>query len=308
MPDASDISVVVVSFEARDLLRRCLGAVAGCGWEVIVVDNASQDGSALLVATEFPDARLIRLEANLGFGAAANAGIAAARGRFLLLLNPDAWPLDDAIEQLAARLEAAPAVGAAGPTLLNADGSRQQSVRGRPTRWRLATEYLFLRWIAPRSRALNAFYAAGFDHRTERDAEFLVGAALLLRREALAQVGGFDPAFFMYNEEVDLCHRLRAAGWQVRFFPGPRFLHVGGGSSANGRAALYREQLRSHLRFLAKHEGGRAAEQARVILLWAMRLRALMFLGPRRRISREAADWLASADARGLLTSTSDRA
>ncbi len=296
-----DISVVIVSYEARLLLARCLATVTGVGREVIVVDNASGDHSAELVAQDFPEARLIRLDTNGGFGAAANAGAAAARGRLILLLNPDAWPLGDAIAELAACLDAAPHVAAAGPALVNPDGSRQQSVRGRPTRWRLATEYFFLRWLAPRSRALNAFYAAGFDHRSERDAEFLVGAVLLLRRDALAEVGGFDPSFFMYDEEVDLCHRLRQDGWRVRFFPGPRFVHVGGGSSALDRSGLYREQLRSHLRFMAKHEGVRAAEQARIVMLWAMRLRALIFLGPRRRVSGEAAAWLASGRVGELL-------
>jgi N-acetylglucosaminyl-diphospho-decaprenol L-rhamnosyltransferase len=298
---AADLSVIVVSYDAREHLERCLETVAGRGLDVIVVDNASSDGSPELVRDRFPDVRLVELPENVGFGAANNAGFEVARGEWLLLLNSDAWPVGDGIERLVAFARGRPRAGAVGPRLVRPSGELELSVRGFPTVWRLATEYLFLRRLAPRTRALNAFYAARFDHRSEREAEFLVAAALLLRREAVAEVGGFDPDFFMFDEETDLCYRLRAAGWQVVFTPQAEFVHVGGGSSARERPALYREQLRSHLRFLAKHRGAASAERARWMLVWAMRLRTLILRGERAEISREAARWLVTAAAETLI-------
>jgi GT2 family glycosyltransferase len=270
-------------------------------YEVVVVDCASSDRSVAMVREGYPTVRVLELERNVGYGAGNNEGAALAGGEYLLLLNPDAWPVGDAIARLATFLDSHPRAALVGPRLLSPDGILQPSVRGFPTLWRLATEYFFLRWFAPRTRLLNAFYAANFDHRSHREAEFVSGAAVLIRRPAFNEAGGFDPAFFMFNEEVDLCRRLRDIGWTVEFMPEAEFIHVGGASTRTVRSDMYREQLRSHLRFLAKHEGSAAAENARVLLLWAMRLRALVFVGERRVISREAARWLASRDVASLL-------
>ena len=297
----SRVSVVVVSYNVRSHLERCLSVLEGGKEEVIVVDSASTDGSAGLVQERFPGVRLIELAANDGYGAAANAGIGAAGGDYLLVMNADAWPVVNAVERLAEFVAAEDGVGVAGPRLLNEDRSLQRSVRGFPTLWRLATEYFFLRWLAPRSRQLNSFYGAGFDHRTTHDADFLVGAALLLRRRALDEVGGFDPGFFMFNEEVDLCYRIRKAGWRVTFFPGAEFVHVGGASTRLDWDRMYREQIRAHLRFFAKHYGRRQAELARRMLVWAFRVRALVFRGERRRLTRDTGRWLATADAKTLI-------
>jgi N-acetylglucosaminyl-diphospho-decaprenol L-rhamnosyltransferase len=292
----TDVSVVVVSYNAREHLRRCLSAVAGDAYEVVVVDNGSSDGSVELVRERFPSARLLQLGRNVGLPAANNAGIRVASGRYVLVLNSDAWPREHAIAELTRLVDAHPDIGAVGPRLLNPDGSLQRSVRGFPTLWRLATEYFFLRKLAPRSRLLNAFYGAGFPHDAPRHVEWLTSAVLLLRREAVDDVGGFDPSFFIFSDEVDLCLRLRRAGWSVVFWPRAEFVHVGGVSTRPQWGRMYREQLRSHMRYFAKHEGLERAEQARTLLLWALRLRALLFFGERGRTYRDAAAWLASAD------------
>ena len=159
-----------------------------------------------------------------------------------------------------------------GPRLLNTDGTLQRSVRGFPTLWRLATEYFFLRKLAPRSRLLNAFYAGGFEHDEARDVEVVMGACMLVRREAVEQVGPLDEAFFLFSEETDWCYRFREAGWKVLFYPGAECVHVGG-ASHGGR--MFRENVRGHLRFLAKHRGVRYAERARRLLCWGLRLRAV---------------------------------
>jgi N-acetylglucosaminyl-diphospho-decaprenol L-rhamnosyltransferase len=302
----TDVSIIIASHNTCLYLERSLSAIGDC-YELIVVDTGSTDGSRELVRTRFPKVRLVELETNEGYGAALNAGIAEASGDFLLLMNADAWPRPNAIERLVEFVEREPEVGIVGPRLVNLDGTLQPSVRGFPTLWRLATEYFFLRWLAPGSHALNAFYGSRFDHRSLREAEFLVGAVLLVRRELLEEVGRFDTSFFMFNEEVDLCYRARAGGWSVVFWPGAEFVHAGGASTSQAWPRMYREQLRSHLRFLAKHHGFREADRGRKLLLVAMRVRALVFTivcrRDRRRLSLDAARWLRSGDANGLLRS-----
>jgi N-acetylglucosaminyl-diphospho-decaprenol L-rhamnosyltransferase len=302
----TEVSVIVVSHNTRPYLERCLDALRDAD-ELIVVDSASSDGSVQLVRDQFPRVRLVKLPANLGYGAALNAGLAVASSRYVLLMNADAWPQAHALEQLVAFVDSEPRAGIVGPRLVGLDGELQQSVRGFPTLWRLATEYFFLRWVAPRTRILNAFYGAGFDYRSRREAEFLVGAALLVRRELLDEIGGFDESFFMFDEEVDLCYRAAAAGWKVVFTPEAEFVHVGGASTTRAWPAMYREQLRAHLRFLAKHRGLHEADRARKLISVAMLLRALVFAvvgrSDRRRLSLDAASWLRSGDANTLLES-----
>jgi N-acetylglucosaminyl-diphospho-decaprenol L-rhamnosyltransferase len=299
-----DVSLIVVSHNTRGYLERCLSEL-GSRHEVIVVDSGSTDGSQGLVRDRFPHARLLSLADNPGYGGALNAGIALASGQHFVVMNADTWPLPNAVEKLVEFAEGEGSAGVVGPRLLNPDGTLQPSVRGFPTLWRLATEYLFFRWLAPRSGALNAFYGSAFDHGSRREADFVVGAVMLLRRQMLDEIGGLDTSFFMFNEEVDLCYRARQAGWSVLFWPGAEFVHVGGASTAAVWPRMYREQLRSHLRFLAKHHGLPEAERARKLLAAAMRIRALIFgmllRRERRALSLDAAAWLRSGDTSVLL-------
>jgi N-acetylglucosaminyl-diphospho-decaprenol L-rhamnosyltransferase len=291
----ADVSVVVVTYNSLAYLQRCLGSVEG--YELVVVDHGSTDGTLELVRERFPQARLIEQE-NRGFGAGMNTGMRAASGQYFLLLNADAWVLGDGVEGLCAFADDHPAAALVGPRLLNPDGSLQPSVRGFPTLWRLATEYFFLRKLAPRSRLFNAFFGAGFDHRSTRDAEWLGAACLLVRREAVEEVGYFDENYFLFSEEVDWCWRFRRAGWKVLFFPGAEVMHV---FSASYNPKLFNELVRGHLRFLAKHRGVPVAERARRLLLVALRLRGLVFRGERGDMYRRAARWLASGTAATLI-------
>jgi N-acetylglucosaminyl-diphospho-decaprenol L-rhamnosyltransferase len=294
----AEVSVVVVTYNALPWLERCLESVRA--YETIVVDHGSTDGTLELVRERFPQARLIEQE-NKGLGGGSNAGMRVASGDYFLLLNSDAWALGGAVERLVLFAEDNPNAAVIGPKLLNPDGSLQRTVRGFPTLWRLSTEYFFLRKLGPRTRALNSFYGARFDHDEVREAEFLMGACLLVRREAADTVGLFDEDFFMFSEETDWCYRFRQAGWKVLFYPGAEFVHVGGATTAQNWGAMYREQLRGHLRFLAKHDSEREAERARRLLLASMRMRSVLFRGERRRTSREAARWLSRGRARDLL-------
>jgi hypothetical protein len=289
------VAVVVVTFNALPYLEQCLSSVAGR--PTVVVDHGSTDGTLNLVRDRFPEVRLVQQD-NLGLGAGWNRGIAETAGDYVLILNADAWAVGDGVERLLSFAETRPDAAVVGPKLLNTDGSLQRSVRGFPSVWRLATEYFFLRKLAPRSRALNAFYAGGFDHDHVLEAEFVMGSVMLVRREAIEQVGPLDEDFFLFSEETDWCYRFRDAGWKVLFFPGAEFVHVGG-ASHGGR--MFNENLRGHLRFLAKHRGAAEAERARRLMLAALRLRGVLFRGERGRMYRDAAGWLASGSAETLL-------
>ncbi|HEV7132786.1 MAG TPA: glycosyltransferase family 2 protein [Gaiellaceae bacterium] len=291
----SDVSAVVVTYNALPWIEQALASVRGI--ETVVVDNASSDGTVAFVRERFPEVAVIEQE-NRGLAAGWNAGVAATSGRYVLLLNSDAWLDEGALDALVAFADAHPEAGVVGPRLRNPDGTLQRSVRGFPTLWRLATEYFFLRRLAPRSRALNAFYGAGFAHDETRDAEFLMGAVWLVRRAAIDEAGPADERFFLFSEEVDWAYRLRLAGWRSLFFPGAGATHVYG-ASHGGR--LFAEIQRGHLRFLAKHRGTAYAERARVLLRVSLRLRGLLFRGERGRMYRETARWLGSSSLADLL-------
>lgn len=291
----ASVSAIVVTYNALSWIEPCLESVRGC--ELIVVDNGSSDGTPALVRERFPEARLIEQE-NKGLGAGWNVGIEAAGGRWLFFLNADAWVVGDGLAKLVQVLEREPGAAVVGPRLRYPDGRLQRSVRGFPTLWRLSTEYLFLRKLAPRTKLLNAFYGGGFRHDRELEAEFLMGAALLVRRAAIDEVGGLDERFFLFSEEVDWCYRFRRAGWKVIFTPTAEVVHVGGAAHA-GR--LFREHVQGHLLFLDKHRGARYANRARRLLATALTLRGLVFRGERGRRYRETARWLRSGSLQELL-------
>jgi N-acetylglucosaminyl-diphospho-decaprenol L-rhamnosyltransferase len=295
MADDARVAAVVVTFDALPWIEQCLDSLRGI--ETVVVDNGSRDGTVAYVRERYTDVRVIESE-NRGLGAGWNIGLRETTGTYALLLNADAWLTQGALARLLDFADTRPRAAVIGPRLLNPDGTLQRSVRGFPTVWRLATEYFFLRKLAPRSSTLNAFYAGGFDHDEVREVEVVMGACMLLRREAVGEVGDCDEDYFLFSEETDWCYRFREAGWEVVFFPGAECVHVRG-VSHSGR--LYRENLRGHLLFLSKHRGPKVAERARRLLLASLRLRALVFRGERGRTYRDGATWLASADAATLL-------
>jgi GT2 family glycosyltransferase len=289
------VAAVVVTFDGLPWIEQCLQSLEGV--ETVVVDNGSRDGTVAVVRERFPAVRVLE-QGNLGLAAGWNRGIEETQSDYVLIVNADAWLVPGALETLVKTIERRPRAAWVSPCLRNPDGTLQRSVRGFPSTWRLATEYLFLRKLAPRSRVLNAFYGAGFDHESERVVEWAMGSCMLVRRAALDDVGVFDPDFFLFSEETDWCRRARDAGWEIVFTPAAECFHVGG-ASHGGR--LFRENVRGHLRYLRKHEGVRGAERARKLLRAALRLRALLFRGERGAMYRDAAAWLASGDVDTLL-------
>ena len=280
-----DASVLIVSFNTRALLCECLDALAGTRRdaiaEVLVLDNASGDGSADAVAARHPWVRLVRSDTNLGFAAANNRLLSLARGRYVVLLNPDARLDDGVLQRAIARMDASPRIAAAGARLVAPDGSAQPSARRFPS---ALDDLLVLSGLAaryPRSRFFGRFDRTWADPLEAAPVDWVPGAFVILRREVLEDLGFFDERFFLYYEEVDLCRRIRAGGHEVWYWPDLVVTHVGGASSrtqehlalsAKG-AQLTLWRLRSALLYHRKHHGLRGALPSALIEgLWhAMR-------------------------------------
>lgn len=237
MPGAQtiEVSILLVSFNTRELtlaaldsLRRETGAVAT---EVIVVDNASSDGSAQAIAAHPLGPRLVALSENIGFGRANNLAAREARGRYLLLLNPDTVVLDTAIERLVRFAARRPQARIWGGRTLFPDGRlNPSSCWGRITLWNLLTRATGLTGIAPRSALLNSEAMGGWLRDSEREVDIVSGCFLLIERSLWNELGGFDPLFFMYGEEADLCLRARALGARPMITPEATIVHLGGAS------------------------------------------------------------------------------
>lgn len=243
-----DLSVCLVSFNTRALLERCLDALTREGVdEIIVADNASQDGTPAMLAEKFPRAQLIRNAENLDYTRAMNQCLRAARGTFILLLNPDTEPQPGALQALQSALAQYPQWGAAGARLEFPDGSLQRTGNRFPTRAFLLLDALGLNARFPNNRVRRANGYAEWDRASARQVDALSGACLLVRRAVLEQVGLLDERFTMYKEEVDWCRRMRARGWRVGYAPGARVIHYGEQSARQTsdarRSALYENSV-----------------------------------------------------------------
>ena len=304
-----DFSIVIVSWNVCDLLRQCLHSIFAdlqtcrladlqtCRPEIIVVDNASDDGSVEMVRMEFPDVRLIVNTQNRGFPAANNQGIAIARGRYVFLLNPDTEMVGGALATMVAFADGHPDVGVIGPQLLNPDGSVQPSRRRLPT---LATAFFESTWLQPCAprRLLERYYALDRPDDAVQDVDWVDGAALMARREAIEQVGLMDEGFFMYSEELDWCRRFGEAGWRVVYLPVARIVHHRGKSSEQVLPARHIHFQTSKVRYFRKYHGRFVAGVLRLFLLanyaWQLVLEGIKWLvGLRRplRSQRIAAYW-----------------
>jgi N-acetylglucosaminyl-diphospho-decaprenol L-rhamnosyltransferase len=321
-----DLSIIIVSWNVRALLAACLASLRdtpGITWvgdvpvlteggfadpgaeasaqagaapvatqairaEAIVVDNASSDGTAALVAQAYPWVRLVANNDNRGFTGGNNQGIALSRGRHIFFLNPDTEVPGDALTRLLCYMDSHPAVGAVGPELRYGDGTPQGSRRRFPTLTMALCESTPLAWHWPEQR--NQW--AQRYHMNDRPAglepeavDWLVGAALLVRRTTIEQVGGFDEGYFMYSEELDWCRRAAAEGWQIAYLPGACVIHHEGKSSEQVPAARHIRFQTSKVRYFRKFHGPEMAAVLQGLLL-------AMFAGE---WLLEGAKWLAGS-------------
>ena len=292
--DVIDLSIVILNWNVRDLLDGCLASIRpqGLTLETIVVDNASTDGSVTMVRSKYPEVTVIASSINRGFTGGNNQGIAASHGRYVLVLNPDTEIVGDALERMAAYLDDHPAVGALGPQLLNADGSIQSSRRRFPT---LATAFFESTWLqslAPRGM-LRRYYMDDVSPDVTQEVDWLFGACTIFRREVLDDVGVYDEQnFFMYSEELDLCHRVRAAGWQIVYLPEAKVIHHSGKSSEQAVASRHIYFQSSKVHYFRKYHGRRMATILRVYLLalyiWQILLESVKtLLGSKRPMRRQ---------------------
>lgn len=293
----NDVGIVVVTFNALPDVERCLESIRE--HEVVVVDHGSTDGTVALVRERFPEIRLVTAP-NRGLSAGWNRGVSEMpNSRYYLILNADAWVGSNAVAKMVAFADAHPDVAVVGPRILNPDGTLQRSIRRFPTPWRLATEYLFLRQATGgRIVLFGAAWGAGLDHGATQEAEWVEGAAMLIRREAITEVGGADERFFLFSEEVDWCYRFKQAGWKTVFYPEAQVTHVGQ-ASHGGR--MVREIARSNLLYIEKHRGSRAAERCRRVMVLGIAIRAMFHRGEKRAANREALRWLRSGAASQLV-------
>lgn len=269
-----DVSVIIVSWNVSDLLRRCLQTVKeelqGLSGEVFVVDNASLDDSVAMVRREFPWVRLIANPDNRGFSAANNQGIELSSGRVVVLLNPDTEVYSGGLRRLVQYLDQHPDVGVAGPKLLRPDGSIQKEC-ARRTPTLLDQFYSFVaieRFVHP--YRLPGNYAMGYwDHLDSRDVEAVSGACMAVRREVIQQVGGLDEQFTLCGEDLDWCLRIAEAGWRVTYRADAEVLHYGGASMKKAPLASLLRNLKSQHRFYLAHRGPVYAS-AYAGLVWAI--------------------------------------
>ncbi len=257
------VSVLIVSWQSRAWLERCLASLDPARHDIVVCDNASDDGSASFVAERFPAVTLLRQTRNLGFAGGVNAARRAATGAYLLLLNPDAAATPGAVERLAATLDATPGVGAVAGRLVDEDGRDQTgfNVRRLPTLTALAVDLLLVDHVWPSNPATARYYARDVNPDASAEVEQPAAACLMVRAELFDRLGGLDERFSpAWWEDVDFCRRLLATGARIRYEPAAVFRHGGGASVARlGRHEFARLYYRNLRRYVRKHHGAPAA-------------------------------------------------
>ena len=254
-----DISIIIVSWNAKACLQECLSSLPAAhatkSIETIIVDNHSSDGSPEMVEAQFPGVKLIRLNENRGFAAANNIGIRASSGRYLALVNSDVIFLDQCLDKLADYMDQNPTIGISGPRILNRDRTLQFSCRQFPSLWNNFCSLTRVFKVFPRCEWLTGEHLSAFDHNSIRKVDALVGCFLLARKAAVDKFGTLDEGFFIYAEDIDWCKRAWDAGWEVVFYPGTTAIHFRGGSSANDPIRFDLEQQRAVIRYWKKHHG-----------------------------------------------------
>jgi len=250
-----------VNWNTREFLRECLASLAQTAAtelrEIIVVDNASRDGSAAMVARCFPQVTLFRNAGNTGYAAGNNQGAAAAAGEYLLLLNPDTRAVADAVAVMRRFLDAHPTAGAVALRLVHPDGRGQQSVRSFPTPLNVLVEFLGLSRLAPRSRVLGGYRMGWWDQADAREVDQPMASCLMVRRSAWQALGGMDEGFPIFFNDVDFSFRLRQAGYATWFLPQAQFIHHVGGSTRQVKREMIIASHRGLERFYRKHYRGR---------------------------------------------------
>jgi hypothetical protein len=253
-----ELSTVIVNYRSREPLRQCLAALeadaAGIEHETVVVDNDPGDRALEAIARDFPQVRGIPNRENVGYARAVNQGIAATTGEFVLAMNPDCVPERGSLAALLGYLRTHPRTAVAGPMILDSDGTLQYSARSFPDHLTfLFNRYSLLTRLFPGNRFSRRYLLTDWDHASVREVDWLSGASLMVRRAAIAQVGTMDETFFMFNEDVDWCRRMKLAGWAVTYVPEARVVHHIGASRKKVAPKVIVERHRGMIHYFHKH-------------------------------------------------------
>lgn len=256
-----DVSIIIVNWNTVDILRGCLSSVYlqthDIIYELIVVDNASSDGSAEMVKQEFPQVTLIANSENRGFAAANNQGMLIANGHYTLLLNPDTIILDGAIQKTVAFADQHPDIGVLGCQVWVNDNEIQRTCFSFPTVWKALVQEVGLLHMFPHSRIFGRAHYGWWDRNSQRDVDVVSGMFMLVRQEAIQEIGLMDEAYFVYAEETDWCFRFHKAGWRCVFTPIASIIHLDGGSKSTDliKTKMFVQMQKSILVFYLKQQG-----------------------------------------------------
>ncbi len=271
-----DLSIVIISWNTRELLEQCLASIythpPSIPFETIVVDNGSRDGSAQAVRQNFPQARLIQNAENVGFARANNQAIEVCQGGLVLLLNPDTRVLPGALDAMIRFMDEHAQAGAIGSRVLNPDGTLQLSCYPAPTLSRELWRLLHLNRLRP----YGAYDMAGWDVQHSREVDAVLGASLMVRRSVLDQVGALDPHYFFTGEEIDLCHRIRSAGWSIHWVPQAEIIHYGGQSSRQVAEQAFLHLYQGKVLYFRKRHGWLTAQLYKLVVAAATLPRLLL--------------------------------
>jgi GT2 family glycosyltransferase len=252
-----ELSIIVVSWNAKSYVQECLTSLSqqslNVSIEIIVVDNASSDGTPEMVQQQFPHMILIRNSENLGFAKANNIGLRVAKGRYLCLINSDVNVPPECLQTIHDFMEQNPAVGVAGPRMLTTDGLVSRSYMRFPTLWNSFCNALSLDSVFKGSHLFGGVLMSDFDNKKTSEVDVLNGWFLVVRREAADLVGFLDESFFMYGEDIDWSYRFHHAGWGRVYFAGASALHYGGASSKAASTRFYIQMHRANLQYWKKH-------------------------------------------------------
>lgn len=273
------LSVIIVNYNTREMTLKCLESIRadieGIESEVILVDNASSDGSVEAIREQCPWVNVIASPKNLGFGAGNNLGLKIAQGDYFLLINTDALPHPGATRTLIEYLKNHPKTAVVGPKLLNADGSTQQSCFRFPSPTRAWMENLWISSVFRRISFVDDY--RGWAHDQERAVDFVIGACILVRKSVYNKIGGFDERFFMYAEESDWMFRMHQAGWTISFTPTAVVTHLGGASGASEKPKINQMFFESLDNYELKHHGWIGLISLRIAMTIGCTLRAILW-------------------------------
>lgn len=273
------ISFIIVNWNTKDILSKCLKSIydnkPSYSMEIILVDNASTDGSADLVRATFPEVIIIQNDSNLGFAKANNIGIRKSKGRYVCLINSDVLILENCMNLMIEFIDKNPTVGILSPKLLQPDFSLNSNCRKFPTLWNNLTAALGLHILFSKSSFFSTVEMSYFNHDEIRDIEVIAGSFWLVRRKAIDQVGLLDEDFFIYAEDMDWCRRFWSAGWRVVFFPQANAIHYHGSSSSKMPIKLQIQQYRAGLHYWKKYHGRLEIFFIRVIWLFTVTRRLI---------------------------------